>query len=227
MHITISARAVIKTLSVIIGVLITAHSVQIILEYFRVSEYVPYLDVDTEGNLPSFYSALAIECCAFLLLLIYVYERKTVGRFRWAWLGLTIIFAFLGLDEATRIHEDSGDFVEGIIDPSGELNVAWLYPYVTMVVILGILYFRWLLDLPAGTRTRFVVSAIVFLSGAVGMEILGGEFPPVDGDYYTFPYIITYTLEEGLEMLGIALFARALVMHISAFNNPLIVRFSN
>jgi len=175
----------------IISFLVIAHSIQAYLFLEDLIEYVGFLDLDVERNLPTFYSSVAIEMCGLLLLFIYFYNRHIGNSYRWAWLGLSLIFIFLGIDEATKIHENFGDMVEPLVDAQGVLYFPWVLPYGIAVSILGAIYIPWLLHIPKKTCIRFIFSGIVFLSGAMGAEIISALYAEQYGTsspQYTWTY---------------------------------------
>ena len=60
----------------------------------------------------------------------------------------------------------------------------------------------------------FGTSALVLISGAIGMEIVDGFFAPSTGDEHTLTYDVLSALEELLELTGIALFLYSLLDYI-------------
>jgi hypothetical protein len=225
MKFTISANAISIVMTSIITVLLIAHSIQAFFFIQGLADYVSFLDFDMERNLPTFYSVMAIEICALLLFIIYCHHRKQGDSYRWAWLGLVIIFAFLGLDEATKIHENTGDLVAPMVDAAGVLYFPWVLPYGIALGFLSIVYIPWLLSLPLATRIRFIIAAIVFLSGALGMEMLSAVYAEKTS-LDSVEYIWTYTIEETLEMLGVVIFMRALIQYLHQCLNEITIKFS-
>lgn len=225
MKLTISANTVSLILTLIISVLVIAHCIQAFFFLEGLIEYIGFLDLDIERNLPTFYSALAMEFCAILLCVIYVYHKNNHHPSSWAWLGLVIIFAFLGLDESTKIHENVGDLISPSVDASGALFYPWVIPYSIAITFIGIIYLPWLKQLPTATAIQFILSGIVFLSGALGMEMISAGYAEEHGTYSSH-YTWTYTIEETLEMLGIMIFARALILYISKTIENITIQFT-
>ena len=181
-------------------------------------ELTEYFDLDIEKNIPSFYSAFALFLCSLIFFCISSLE-KNQGRKRWYWLGLAAVFLFLSLDEALALHEGLGDYTEeliqstGILEASGLLYFPWIIPYSILTGILGLLYFRFILHLPRNTAVLLIFSAFIFLSGAVGFDMLGGREAELHG-YYSNKYIVLYTIEEFLEMSGVVLLMYTLLAYI-------------
>ena len=177
-----------------------------------------YVDLDIEKNIPSLYSGLALILSSLLFFCISSLEKKQ-GRKRYYWLGLAAVFLFLSLDETFVLHERLGDYTEeyikstGILKASGLLYFPWIIPYSILMTILGLLYFRFIFRLPRKTTVFLILSAIIFLSGAAGFDMLGGREADLHG-YYTITYTVLYTIEEFLEMSGVVLLIYALLGYI-------------
>ncbi|WP_339134692.1 MAG: hypothetical protein WGN25_16045 [Candidatus Electrothrix sp. GW3-4] len=177
-----------------------------------------YVDLDIEKNIPSFYSGFALFLSSLLFFCISSLEKKQ-GRKRCYWLGLAAVFLFLSLDEAFVLHERLGEYTKeyirstGILEASGLLYFPWILPYSILMAILGILYFRFILRLPRKTAVLLILSAIIFLTGAAGFDMLGGREAELHG-YYSVTYTVLYTIEEFLEMNGIVLLIYTLLAYI-------------
>ena len=115
------------------AILIVINSVLLFLSFYLGDDSVfgllDFFDLDIEGNVPSLYSAVAVLFCAALLALItHVNWRQSDGR-RFYWLGLTILFVFLAVDEGTAIHEQIGTFLERYMEALGAFFFLWVIPY--------------------------------------------------------------------------------------------------
>lgn len=92
----------------------------------------------------------------------------------------------------------------------GLLHFAWVVPYGLATLALGAAYVEFLRRLPRKTAVRFVVAGAIFVSGAVGCEMIGGWIEETRGrDDWMFRTEVV--CEETLEMAGIALFIRAML----------------
>ncbi len=164
------------------------------------------------------YSGFALFISSLLFFCISSLEEKQ-GKKRRYWLGLAAVFLFLSLDEAFVLHERLGDYTAqyikstGILEASGLLYFPWIIPYSILTIILGLLYFRFILRLPRKTTILLILSAIIFLTGAAGLDMLGGREAELHG-YYTVTYIVLFTIEEFLEMIGVVLLIYTLLDYI-------------
>ncbi|MCI5122308.1 MAG: hypothetical protein D3908_14195, partial [Candidatus Electrothrix sp. AUS4] len=119
-------------------------------DFYRKSERdgyskISYLDI--EKNIPSFYSGFLLFFSSFLFFCISLLDKKQ-RKIRYYWLGLAAVFCFLSLDETFVLHERLGDYAEkyitstGILEVSGLLYFPWIVPYSILMILLGLLYFR-------------------------------------------------------------------------------------
>ena len=177
-----------------------------------------YVDLDIEKNIPSFYSGFALFFSSLLFFCLSSLEKKQGRKSRY-WLGLAAVFLFLSLDETFVLHERLGDYTEkyikstGILEASGLLYFPWIIPYSILMTILGLLYFHFIFRLPRKTTVLLILSAIIFLTGAAGFDMLGGREAELHG-YYTITYTVLYTIEEFLEMIGVVLLVYTLLDYI-------------
>lgn len=174
-------------------------------------------DFDTEFNAPSLYSSLAILLCAFLLRFIYLDEKKKIDKKEAVhWLILSYIFIYLSVDELLSLHEHIGEIFHSLSGFSGGLNDSrmWIIPYAVLLLLFLLFFMRFFLKLPFATKVAFFIAGVIYVAGAVGVELFGGQFILAHRRG-----ILVYNLisigEELLEMIGIVLFARALVSYIA------------
>lgn len=173
---------------------------------------IKFLNVNLEANLPTFFSSLVLLGHAILLALIAYGSKAMDGKF-WHWIGLSFIFIFISLDEMVQIHEQLRAPTERLFNTSGLLYFAWFIPYIAIMVVVGIAYFKFMMRLPKRILNLFILAGAVFVSGAVGMEAIGGMHAEVHGEE-TLTYALMYSFEEFLEMAGAAIFFYALISYI-------------
>jgi hypothetical protein len=186
---------------------------------------VDYFDLDVEGNVPTLYSAVTTLACSALLALITHVNWNRPGGKRYHWLGLAVLFLFLGIDEGAAIHEELSDFLEQYMGAKGPLFFLWVIPYGIATAVLALVYFRFVWGLSKATRRRFIAAGLLFVGGALGFDMLGGMAADRSG-YDTVLYTVLYTIEELLEMLGIVLFIYALLSHLAEETGGLVLRLS-
>jgi len=225
MEIAISPQKVSRFLLITVSLLVLAHIIQISFYLFGDFDYIRYLDLDIEANLPTFYSSIAIELCALLLFGVFLCEQQRKSKDRWRWLGLSLVFVFLGLDEGTKVHEEIGDLMENIVNATGLLHFPWVIPYGVALLLLVAFYSPWLFRLPKKTRIEFITAGIVFVIGAIGFEVLSARENELYGAN-SISYTLYYTIEELCEMLGIVLFVEAILNHMGRAFGEITLKFN-
>jgi cytochrome bd-type quinol oxidase subunit 2 len=206
MQIVLKRSGIIKFLSLTAILLILIH-IGILVAYFTIGnpkefDFVQMWDLDMERNIPTLFSSAILLIAAFLFYLLSRSPAERARGDRGAWLGLSGIFTFLAFDESAKIHEQIGDYTENFVDASGYLYYPWVLSYSLLLLILAALYMRFFWRMERRDFWRFVLSAFIFLSGAIGMELLGAKEASLHGSD-TLRYCVYYTIEESLEMFGV------------------------
>ena len=168
---------------------------------------IPLFDFNIEKNIPTLYSSLILIFCSILLAFIASAHKKQKTSYI-PWVGLSLIFLFLSIDETASIHEQLSKPFRFGLNTSGLLYHAWVIPYGFILAVLIIIYFRFLMRQTKNIRNLFVLSGTTYVIGALGFELLGGW----QNDFFgtnNITYSILYTCEEFLEMLGIVIFIYA------------------
>src|SRR5262249_30916640 len=134
-------------------------------------------------------------------------------RWRRHWRGLCGVFAFLAVDELAQIHEGLTGPVRTLLHTSGALFFAWVVPYLGVVIVLSLVYLRFWLAMPARLRALTAIAAVLYVGGALGMEMVDGLYLEAHQQKANLTYGLLTTCEETLEMLGASLFLVALLEH--------------
>jgi hypothetical protein len=170
-------------------------------------------DLNEEQNLPTFFSTCLLVFAALLLAMITLLKKRQAASQLWHWVVLTVGFVYLAIDEATVIHEwwpvrrFFGDTGLGIF------YYPWVIPGILIVIVLALFLRPFLLTLPAKTRSRFLLAAILYVGGALGMELIEGTYNKSHSVDWVFKAM--FTIEETLEMAGIILFIWALLHYLA------------
>lgn len=214
--INVSAASAGKTLLVLFSLLLVMHGAQLYCEFSdncAVGEGVIRLfNFDSERNVPTYYSTILLFICA-LLLYLHGILNNTDRKMKVGWMTLAVTFLFLSIDEFIGIHESIGKLVREHVEVSGYLYFAWVIPYGFFVVALVAVLFNFLRKLPAQTFYLFIGSGLLYVSGALGMEIVGAHEVSTNSRK-TIEYAIYVTIEESLEIIGVSLFIFALIRHL-------------
>jgi len=141
------------------------------------------------------------------------------------WFLLAIIFSVLSLDEIAMIHEWLSAALSARMDNSGIFYFAWTLPAL-VVCIAGLLCFiPFIFSFKGFDRGLLIGSAVVFLLGAIGMEMLGGAEAERAG-FETLHYRLFATIEESLEYAGVLLFLLFVLRQARASHNETTIRFA-
>jgi hypothetical protein len=227
MVIRITPKQTFNVLCLMIFVLVSANLLGIFSKYVLhhdvVFGLIKFFDLNTEQNLPTLYSTMAIFFCA--ILLFWVGLSKGKGENKYHWYGLALVFFYLGLDECLQLHDRLDLPLRAYFGTSGILRHAWIIPYALLLVIGSMMYLPFLARLPKETRNAFILSGVVFVTGAIGFEIFSGLRSEAVG-YKNAGYALIYTCEEFLEMFGIALFAKAILEYMQTHIEKIEIRLS-
>ena len=217
MSISLSPKEIFKINLALIFLLMSAHILGIVSKLYFGHDYVYGLiglfDFGAEKNIPTFYSSIALLVASILLLLISTANKKVKSSYI-QWAGLSLIFLFLSVDEISSIHERLTSPTRDVLNTSGLLYFAWVIPYGTALGVFIIVYSKFLLKLPKNIMILFLISGSIFVTGAIGFEMLGGRHAELYGTN-SIIYAFYYSAEEALEMIGIAIFIYSLLTYIT------------
>lgn len=207
----------------LVGILSILQVISIIL-YFRydtaiVEEYVIFFDFGIEENLPTYCSSMLLLMGALAMALSGFTTR---GKNKLGWCGLAFVFLMLSIDEITQIHEGVGEFFENFIKSEGILYHVWVVPYIALVAIFGLVYLPFYFRLPKDVRVRFTFAGMLYVGGAIGLEMIGSMEASAHG-MDTVIYTILYSVEELFEMLGAVFFIDAAAVQLTRHNGPISV----
>ncbi len=167
-------------------------------------------DLNGEANAPSWYAPSLWLIAAALAFLIGQSEHGKHGRFIWNWGMFCGACIFLSADEATMIHERIGKGIGVIFEKWESLRMdggwlySWMYWGIGFLSVFLFLNYKFLLALPGKTLFLLCVSGVVFISGAIGVELFSvwdeHGIRPINSARQWFLLI---ALEESLGMAGV------------------------
>lgn len=170
--------------------------------------------LDEEKNIPALFSVIVLLLDSFVLATIAHLNKVVSRRFVAHWLGLSVIFFLLAVDEGLSFHEllvfplHAALHVHG-----GLLTFTWVVGGAMFVLVFLLSYLKFTFKLPTKTRRLFAIAFALYVGAAMGLEMIGGELADLFG-FESLPYLIETTLEESLEMLGAAVFLYALLSYL-------------
>lgn len=202
---------------VVLSVLsVSGHALQYFYGTEHFTEYVRLFNISGEANVAAWFSSFTLAICAALLLGIALANKKVGASYTGHWMGLAAGFLYMSVDETAQIHEILIVPVRTALNTSGIFRYAWVIPGIAIVLVVAALYFPFLLRLPSRTRGLFLLAGALYLSGALGMELVSGYVAEYMGDQVIVRGLVA-TLEEILEHAGVIVFIYALMSYFASY----------
>lgn len=178
-----------------------------------VAKLAKWIDVDSEGNLPTWFATMLLAGSSGLCYLIGRSRAEIGTTTSRQWLGLSLVMLFMCIDEAASIHEKVGLLMEPL-HLSGPFYFAWVIPWSALVLVVGMFFWQFLWQLPSIDRWNIILAGCVFVGGALGVEFIEGLVASAQSET-DLRYELIATLQEVTEMIGIILFIRAVLLVLS------------
>lgn len=112
------------------------------------------------------------------------------------------------------MHEMLSKPLRAVFNTTGLFFYPWILVAGLCMILLFFVYARFLLHLPSNIRLLFISSGIIFVFGAIVIESFEA-YTDFWGSTRGLAYRISTTIEEFLEMTGVALFIYALMRYIN------------
>ena len=165
-----------------------------------------------------------------LLIISVLLSAQLLGMLFTYFLGHDYIYGLIPLfdfdDELFQVHEALILPLREKFSLSGVFYFAWVIPYGIAAVLIAIAFLRFIVSLPRKTARLIVLSGATYVSGALGFEMLGGFAASSFGESAAI-YAMAATIEELLEMIGIALFIYSLLSYMSTYMSSLQFEFQD
>jgi hypothetical protein len=234
LHVAVKARQV---LIVMVGITLTLCLLSLAANVMWIEKFpgsgtaLALFSVDREMSLPTWWSTLVLAGLGLVTWLVSVHQVKR-WRQRAACWALAGGFLFLSADEALMLHERLG----GKVSLKGGFHHArWILVWLPAALLAAVVVLGLLWQTSSSLVVGIVVGMTVFLSGAVGLELLNSNlryqaeqrtqvetapdamaqaaFVPNDWrrERVYYPYMLSTTAEECLEMLGAVIWMGALM----------------
>jgi hypothetical protein len=161
------------------------------------------LEINGEDSLAAWYSSVQLFCIS-VFAAIFAYGKITQDKRSFLLIGLPVVFLLMSIDESVKIHEWLSGVTDNLLLSRGRVETPfrrsgiWVFaiglPFLSFFLLFMYSIRSHTSDKPSSFR-KLIVGMIVFLSGAVGFELLSNF---VDGGFLVLEGIF----EEGLEMIG-------------------------
>jgi hypothetical protein len=179
------------------------------LSYFE-SDLLSRFNMDREVSIPTWFAQILLLILSVSFFWIAKFKLASKDQFRFHWFFLGCLSFFMSIDEGAELHELATHPIQQLLSiNSGLLFFAWIIPVLITLVILLLLLTRFITYLDQQTRNLLILAAIIFVSGAVGIEMISGAYWQANNFEYNMIYRILNSAEEGLENFGtiLAIFA--------------------
>lgn len=219
LRLTIPISAIIRALvAFAILLVVLSYSGQLAVRAFDwhpERDIVQFFNLDRERNLPTTFQTLLFLGSAITLAGIAIMKRLDRDRWTRHWTLLALLFLLLAWDEIAEIHERFIEPMRRAFDLQGIFFFGWIVPAMLFVLVVGVAYLRFVLALEPTLRARVITAGVIFLSGALFMEGIGGWYYERIDQATDMIYVTMATVEETLEMAGLILFLYALLQYLS------------
>jgi len=180
-----------------------------VVEYPRIHNFT-MINLDEEANIPTYVSSFLLLVSGVLLAIIAMGEKKRDSKHVRHWVLLSGLFFYMSLDEAAGIHEQLNGPINEMLDVGGISYYGAVIPGIMATLFLLVIYFRFWMGLPPRSKYLFMVSAVLYVGGVIGLEMVGGIHASLHG-IENLHYGILTTVEETLEFSGVTMFIYALM----------------
>ena len=212
----IASRQVVVALTTVAGLLVTAHlgllMVTATTGHDVIFGLVGLFDLDSERNVPSFFSGGLLLLNAVLLWLV---GRLPEQHYSSRWFVLAAVFVFLSYDEMFSVHEQLTTPLRNTFQTSGLFYYPWVIAYLIPLIALMAWFLPAWLRLSTEARRRLVAAGLLYLFGAVVMEMINGAYDEAYGHGRTLAWGLLASIEESLEMAGLITLVYALFRLLS------------
>lgn len=163
-------------------------------------------DVDTEANIPTGFSSALLLTSAWSAWRMATRLPQSAAKQRRGFLLIAVLLAIVSADESLALHEQCAAVLLDKLDARG-INRLWVWAFgaaiVSALAAMLVPFFRALES--RQLRVGLIFSAVVYVIGALGFEVLGQHYAASHG--WSNPvYVALAAIEEFLEMCGPIIF---------------------
>jgi hypothetical protein len=220
-QILVNPNKIIRFLIILAVILIIASIVGQLIKYVLGHPtglgLIRIFSLNEEANIPTFFSSLLMILAASLLGIIALFRRRQNNLHdSKLWSLLCIGLLYMAFDESSQIHEMLASPIKGMLGEGklGFLYFAWVIPFIPIVIVIGLLMVRFLTRLPKKTRLAFLTSGIIYVLGAIIIEMIGGRYAELNGQE-NLVFNMIGTVEETFELAGLIGFVWALLIYLA------------
>ena len=208
---------ILRVLFLITGILVVLNVLAILTwfvgGYDQALGFVPGFYMDKEANVPTFFSSLILLLAGFLFGVIARYKKKHKEAYVFHWALLSGVFLYMALDEIASFHEHLILPLRSSLNLSGIFYYSWVIVGIVFLAGFAAYYLKFFFSLTPRFREGFFLAAFVYVSGALGMELVGGYYAEQYG-LESLTYAFITTVEETLELVGILILIKYLFLYL-------------
>jgi|GEM_PF-1836601 len=182
-----------------------------------------HFSLDAERNLGAWYSSalmVVISLCAFFNWQTVKHRTEFSS---YSWLLISVVFFLMSIDETAGFHETVDVPLRDHFELTGLLYNPWVFFGAFFVTAFAVTMVPFLLSLPRHIAILFIASGAIYVGGALGLEPLDAFFEHSQGEG-SLLQVISTTVEETLEMLGLTLFLHANMLFMADARTNLLLR---
>lgn len=221
--IALSRSRILRVLALVVTSLLALHlALQLLpIDFFGGEILKGKVHIDAENSVPTYLAAALLTACGLISWWLARMERLP-----WpGWGFLAVVFVGAGIDEVAAIHEELTVPIRSALGASGWLRFTWVVAGAGVASTIAVLFLRTFLALPRSVRGGLALGAGLFLLGALGMELPGGQLKDTLG-VESSPYVLVSTLEEALEFAGVLVWFAVLSLRLQTVANQPTIRMT-
>lgn len=162
--------------------------------------------LDRELSVPTWWASMSWLLAAARAALV----AQRAGPHRRRWAVLATAFCLLSVEELAAPYEELSLPYREALAFQGALSYVWILPYLVLGAACAAVVWPAVRALPARRQRPLVGAGLVFIAGAVGVELVAAVLAR-RGLAESLAYESATTVEELFELAGVALFITALL----------------
>ncbi len=213
-----SGKVLAGLLLIVLAAVIVSMAGQLVRFYARkVFELVEFLvyefDLGSERNLPTYFNVFLLAAGGMLSMIVGFGKHSKHQKFAANWMLVGCCFLLLAYDDLEQVHESFTGPLQEFFHAGGLFTFAWVIPAIVLVALFAVGNLRFFFSLPKRQQLFLLAAALVYVGGALGVEMIGGAYVEQHG-FWDIKTVLLANLEETMEMSGAALFIYFLLEHL-------------
>lgn len=170
--------------------------------------------LDAEQNIPTWFSSVLILLAGLGVGGLAWHEKRIGSKDAWRYAFLAVVLFYMSCDESARLHEMPAESLRERLNLTGLLYSGWILVAAVMVLAVGFLMLPLVKRASPRLRWAALVGAGVYLTGAIGGEMIG-SLMVADYGKPSFQYFLVSTFEETCEMVGMLIFLTGVLAELA------------